>query len=86
MHFVKNVEYVESYILMLTFEDGLVKRIDLSSHLDGPIFTKLKDLNYFKTVKLHLDLDTVYWDNGADFSPDFLYDHAQTVSGYKKAA
>jgi hypothetical protein len=35
--------------------------------------TLLKDKDYFKTVKVDNDMDTIVWDNGADLSPDFLY-------------
>ena len=30
MHFVKDATYVSGYELLLTFEDGSVKRVDLS--------------------------------------------------------
>ena len=74
MHFVKNAIYVSEYKLKLTFEDESVRLVDLEPHLDGEIFEPLKDINYFKTVRVNLDLDTIVWDNGADMSPDFLYE------------
>jgi hypothetical protein len=30
------------------------------------------DLNKFKTVRL--DMDTLCWDNGVDFAPEYLYE------------
>jgi len=30
--------------------------------------------NVFRTARLITDIDTVVWDNGADMSPDFLYE------------
>ena len=80
MHFVRNVEYLSDYRLLLTFENGVVKFVDLESHLDGEIFEPLKDITYFKTVEVNPDIDTVVWDNGADFSPDFLYEIGQEAS------
>ena len=74
MHFVRNVDYISDYKLMLAFEDGNVKLVDLESHLDGEIFEPLKDIDYFRTVRLDPDLDTIVWENGADISPDFLYE------------
>lgn len=74
MHFVKTVKYVADYQLILTFEDGSVRRVDLAPHLDGEIFEPLRALSYFKTVRVHPELDTIVWDNGADMSPDFLYE------------
>lgn len=72
MHFVKSVTYVSEYKLLLSFEDGSMKLVDLEPHLEGEIFEPLKDINYFKTVWVNPDLDTIVWDNGADMSPDFL--------------
>jgi len=74
MHFVKAVRYLSDYKLELKFEDGSVREVDLSSHLDGGVFEPLRDQRFFQTVRLHPDLDTIMWDNGADMSPDFLYE------------
>lgn len=74
MHFVKDVTYIAEYKLQLTFEDGRIRLADLEPHLDGEIFEPLRDLSYFKTVRVNPDLDTIVWDNGADMSPDFLYE------------
>ena len=43
-------------------------------HLDGEIFQPLKDVAFFRTVRVDPDLDTIFWDNGADMSPEFLYE------------
>lgn len=73
MHFVRDARYVDGYRLLLAFEDGSTRLVDLEPHLDGDIFEPLKDLNYFRTVQVNSDIDTIVWDNGADMSPDFLY-------------
>ena len=74
MHFIRDVKYAEEYKLFLTFEDGTVRLVDLKDHLYGEIFEPLKDINYFKKVYLDRETDTIAWDNGADMSPDFLYE------------
>ena len=74
MHFVREVEYLSDYKLLLTFENGQSKFVDLGNHLEGEIFEPLKNINYFKTLYLDPELDTIAWDNGADISPDFLYE------------
>ena len=79
MHFVKSVQYIEDYKLSITFEDNKKKLVDLSNHIGNGIFKKLKDISYFKTVKFDADLDTIVWDNGADISPDFLYEIGKTL-------
>ena len=79
MHFVRDVDYVSDYRLILSFEDGSVKLADLGPYLDGEIFEPLKDIDYFRTVRLNSELDTIVWENGADISPDFLYEIGVSV-------
>ena len=74
MHYVCGVEYDSGYRLRVTFEDDSVKVVDLKDYLDGEVFEPLTDLQRFKTARLNPDLDTVVWANGADMSPDFLYE------------
>ena len=74
MHFLRDMDYVSDYKLILTFEDGSVKLADLGPYLDGEIFEPLKDIDYFKTVRLNSELDTIVWESGANMSPDFLYE------------
>ena len=85
MHFVKDVKYVSEYKLLLTFEDGVVKVVDMKPHLEGEIFEPLKDIDYFKTVRVNLDIDTIVWENDADFSPDFLHKIGIDVKDKKRA-
>ena len=79
MHFVKDVQYFADYKLKLTFEDSIVKIVDLKPHLDGEIFEPLMDIEYFKSVRLNPDIDTVVWSNEADFSPDFLFEIGESI-------
>jgi hypothetical protein len=74
MHFVREVKYVSGYKLQLKFEDGSVRQVDLANHLDGEVFEPLRNEERFQTVQLNNELDTIVWDNGADMSPDFLYE------------
>jgi len=74
MHFVTSVEYESGFKLRLHFEDDSVKIVDLESYLEGEMFEPLRDLKLFCTAHLNRDVDTVVWDNGADMSPDFLYE------------
>jgi len=74
MHFVKKARYVSGYKLVLTFEDGSVRQVDLEDHLDGEVFEPLRDVSYFRRVRVNRDIDTVVWPNEADFSPDLLYE------------
>jgi len=86
MHFVKRAQYLDGYRVRLEFEDGSVRDADLEPHLDGEIFEPLKDVDYFKTLRVEPDLDTIVWDNGADMSPDFLYEIGKAVKRSTSAA
>jgi len=85
MHFVKKVKYISGYKLGLTFEDGSVRFVDLEPHLDGEIFAPLKNIEYFKRVQVNRDIDTIMWENGADLSPDFLYEIAELTDEIAEA-
>jgi len=74
MHFITAVRYDSAFRLHLQFEDGLWRVVDLESYLDGEMFAPLKDVFRFRTAHLNSDIDTVVWENGADMSPDFLYE------------
>lgn len=80
MHFVKDGKYVSDYRLLLTFNDEITKIVDLKPYLKGSIFEPLKNIEYFKTVKVNSDIDTIVWENCADISPDFLYEIGETIS------
>jgi hypothetical protein len=86
MHFVRDVEYLSDYKLRLKFEDGAVREVDLAAHLDGEVFEPLRDQDQFRTVRLNNELDTIVWDNGADMSPDFLYEIGVPVAESVPAA
>ncbi|MCJ7812010.1 DUF2442 domain-containing protein [bacterium] len=81
MRCVVEAIFVSDYKLKIRFEDGHVKLVNLGSHLDGPIFEPLKDLQYFRSFKVNPEIDTVVWPNNADFSPDFLYEIGETIEG-----
>ena len=88
MHYITGVQYDSRYALLLTFEDGTTRRADLESHLEGEVFEPLRNPQLFRTAHLNEDIDTVVWDNGADMSPDFLYEISEPVNeqGYRKVA
>ncbi len=68
---VKNVQPKDDYLLLLTFENGEKRQFDMKPYLNVGIFSELKDVNLFKTVRKNFD--TVEWDNEADLDPEILY-------------
>lgn len=65
--------YQGAFRVWLRFDDGVEGDVDLSTELDGEIFTPLRDPDYF--ARFEVD-DTLVWPNGADFAPEFLYERA----------
>jgi hypothetical protein len=70
---VTSAEYKGGYQVFLTFNNGDSILIDLKGSIfndDRKIFIPLKDMEYFKTFKIKLN--TITWENEADFAPEFL--------------
>ncbi|WP_396211051.1 DUF2442 domain-containing protein [Flavobacterium sp.] len=67
---ITKVEYVDNYRLNLQFNTSEKGVVNLENHLDKRIFEPLKEVDFFKKVKLNSW--TIEWENGADFSPEFL--------------
>jgi hypothetical protein len=72
------MKYIAAYRLWLQFEDGTQGEVDLEQELWGEVFEPLRNLTYFRTVQLDKELNTIRWDNGADFAPEFLYQLVMT--------
>ena len=63
------------------FNDGTTKVVDLNQKLTSPtgsIFKPLKDISFFKKVRL--EGGTITWENGADLAPEYLYKIGKLVN------
>jgi hypothetical protein len=65
--------------LRLTFTDGLIREVDLSGDLWGPMAEPLKDPDYFSQVRVDPELGTIVWPNGYDLDPDVLHGDYEAV-------
>ena len=68
---ITKAEYINDFKLSIQFNNDEKGVVDLENKLDKKIFEPLKDKSFFKTFKLNNW--TIEWENGADFSPEFLY-------------
>lgn len=68
---VVEAEVLPPYGLRLTFDDGVVRDVDLADELWGSVFEPLKDAEYFARVVV--DHGTVMWPNGLDLDPLVLH-------------
>ena len=69
---VIKAEYLEDYRLLLSFNNGERRIVDLSNSLKGSVYTPLKDISYFKNFSIKFN--TIEGENGADFDPEYLYE------------
>lgn len=74
------VEPLAGFVLRLTFTDGLIREVDLSGDLWGPMAEPLQDPDYFRQVRVDPELGTVVWPNGYDLDPDVLHGDFQPAS------
>ncbi|MCY7407287.1 MAG: DUF2442 domain-containing protein [Alkalinema sp. CAN_BIN05] len=68
---VLQVEPLDHYQLRLFFDNNEVRIFDVMPYLDKGIFTELKSVQYFQSVKSVFG--GVQWPNEQDFSRDTLY-------------
>lgn len=67
---VTSVHPLGGFVVELCFDDGAVRRIDLSPFLTGPVFEPiLRDDALFRSVRVDPELGTIVWPNGADIDP-----------------
>ncbi|MCE5230376.1 DUF2442 domain-containing protein [bacterium] len=74
---VSEARYLRDYIIHVRFVDGAEGEVDLRNELYGEIFEPLKDQALFRQVSVHPEFHTLYWPNGADIAPEFLYEKVQ---------
>jgi hypothetical protein len=70
---VASMRHLGGCVLWLRFSDGTEGEVDLGPELEGAVFEPLKAPERFAEARLHPELRTVTWPNGADFAPEFLY-------------
>ncbi len=61
----------DDFTLDIQFNDGSLRKFDVKPYLNYPVFLELKDLGYFKNIKIVFG--TVQWENEQDIAPDTLY-------------
>ena len=69
---IEAARFAGPHELLLHFNDGAERRVDLLPVLTGLVFLPLRDPEFFSRVTLDPVAGTVVWPNGADFAPDYL--------------
>lgn len=74
MILVNSVRPLNGFEVLLEFNNGEQKVVDLEPLLHGPIFEPIRQSpEMFRSVRVDDELGTIVWDNGADMDPDVLY-------------
>ncbi len=69
---------LDGYRVRLRFADGLAADVDLSHLLEGgPVFQPLRDVDFFRRLRITEHGETIEWPNEADIAPETLYDYVQ---------
>lgn len=71
---ITQATYIDDFKLALKFNDGTETTVDLENELNGSVFNPLKDKSKFKNFSIVFN--TIEWENGADFAPEYLYELA----------
>ena len=77
---VLEAEYLHDFVIWLRFNDSSEGEVDLEEELYGEVFSSLKDVEEFKRFHVDPEMNTVVWDNGADFAPEFLRDRLKVLT------
>lgn len=69
---VQKVRLLGDFWVLLEFEDGTAKKVNLEPFLHGSIFETIRqDKTVFRQI--HIENGVLTWPNGADIDPDVLY-------------
>ncbi len=83
---VLKCSYREPYSILLSFDDGLERTVDLEPVLEGEVYGELRDKFLFSQVIVDPEIGTVVWPNGADFDPAVLHDWPSHKDSFIAAA
>jgi hypothetical protein len=78
---IVQVEHLGGLALRLSFDDGLVRELDLDPMLHGGVLDALRDTALFATATVDATSGTVAWPNGVDLDPDVLHGDHEPATG-----
>ena len=74
---IKNVIANDNFELIIEYENGIKKVYDMKKQLSFKYYYKLKDKDYFKSVKNVFV--SVEWPDGEDIDPNELYTNSVEI-------
>ena len=76
---VVEVRYIREYFVWLRVQDGTSGEVDIQPSFKGPVFEPLRDIEFFKRVRVDSEIGTIVWPNGADVAPETLYERVHVA-------
>lgn len=74
---IVNVTPAEGFSLVVAFNDGQTRVLDMRPFLDFGVFKQIKKPENFNRV--HVAFDTIEWDCGVDLDPEFVMDKSVPI-------
>lgn len=74
---VIKVEPIDDHALSIVFDNGECGILDMKEYLNFGVFSRLKNLENFKRVRVCFD--TIEWDSGIDLDPEFVYEKCEII-------
>ena len=72
-----SAKYLKDYKIRVTFENGKTGTVDFLPYIKkGGIYSKLKDIEYFKHFHINKELGIITWEDEIDIAPETLYSDA----------
>lgn len=68
-----------NYQIELSFSNGEKRNLDMSPYLSFGVFSRLKDQDKFKNVRV--SYGTIEWPCGVDLDPDFVWQKSAPLRG-----
>jgi hypothetical protein len=74
LHRIEAVIPLPDFRLKVIFKGGEVRIFNARPYLTGPIFAPVTQPDYFVQVDVDEIAGSIFWPNGADCCPEFVYE------------
>lgn len=68
------------YRVLLEFEDGTVRLLDVKPWMDGEWYLPLKNVEYFKQVRPHSLSGAIMWPDGQNIAPEDILEFGKRIT------
>lgn len=72
MNRIKDVQVLDDYKILVTFDNEEKRIKDMKPYLDKGVFNKLKDRKFFESVRIAYG--TITWGDNIDLCADSIYE------------